>query len=214
MVLWASNLFYDLKIAEVDYLSPFFYIHIIIQTYLYTGLFITGHDAMHGSVSKNRVINNAIGYVTTLLYAGMWYPRMIKNHKLHHQFPGTDNDPDFAGKSGSFWLWYLRFMIKYLTIIQLVIMAALYNFLDIYFPAKNIFWFWVVPAVLSTFQLFYFGTFIPHRRPHTGIMQPHNARTLKSNHLWAMLSCYFFGYHYEHHENPGTPWWKLYRSKS
>jgi beta-carotene ketolase (CrtW type) len=29
-----------------------------------------------------------------------------------------------------------------------------------------------------------------------------------------MLSCYFFGYHYEHHESPQTPWWKLYQIKN
>jgi beta-carotene ketolase (CrtW type) len=28
-----------------------------------------------------------------------------------------------------------------------------------------------------------------------------------------MISCYFFGYHFEHHESPQTPWWRLYQSK-
>jgi beta-carotene ketolase (CrtW type) len=27
------------------------------------------------------------------------------------------------------------------------------------------------------------------------------------------LSCYFFGYHFEHHDSPGTPWWRLWRVK-
>jgi len=214
IILWASNLVYALYRVEVDYLSPLFYIHILIQTYFYTGLFITGHDAMHGTVSRKKAVNNAFGYLTAFLYAGMWYPQLIKNHRLHHQFPGTERDPDFAGKSGNFWLWYLRFMMKYLTVIQLVIMAVLFNLLEIVFPVSRILWFWVVPAFLSTLQLFYFGTFQPHHRPHADNMQPHNARTLKKNHIWALLSCYFFGYHYEHHEYPGTPWWKLYRYKS
>ncbi|MBW6460683.1 MAG: fatty acid desaturase [Bacteroidales bacterium] len=51
-------------------------------------------------------------------------------------------------------------------------------------------------------------------RPHTEEMQPHNARTLRKNHLWAMLSCYFFGYHNEHHMTPRIPCWQLYQSKS
>ncbi|MFW6276162.1 MAG: fatty acid desaturase, partial [Bacteroidota bacterium] len=71
-----------------------------------------------------------------------------------------------------------------------------------------------LPALLSTLQLFYFGTYLPHRKPHTHDMGRHRARTQSKNHLWAMLSCYFFGYHTEHHESPGTPWWQLYTKKS
>jgi beta-carotene/zeaxanthin 4-ketolase len=212
--LWASNLVYSLSMVEVDYRSPFLYFHIVLQTYLFTGLFITGHDAMHRSISSKKMVNKIFGFLTISLYAGMWYPRLVKNHQLHHQFPGTEKDPDFDPNSGNFWIWYFKFMMKYLTVIQLIIMAILFNLLQIAYPVSNIVWFWVVPAVLSTFQLFYFGTYQPHHRPHTDQMQPHNARTLKKNHLWAMLSCYFFGYHYEHHEYPATPWWKLYRFKS
>jgi beta-carotene ketolase (CrtW type) len=31
--------------------------------------------------------------------------------------------------------------------------------------------------------------------------------------VWAFVSCYFFGYHYEHHDSPATPWWLLWRVK-
>ena len=71
----------------------------------------------------------------------------------------------------------------------------------------------ILATVLGTLQLFYFGTYLPHRRPDTPDMAPHHARTQPRNHLWAMLSCYFFGYHWEHHQSPGTPWWRLWRVK-
>jgi fatty acid desaturase len=61
--------------------------------------------------------------------------------------------------------------------------------------------------------LFITGHDAMHRRPDTPDMAPHHARTLPRNHLWAMLSCYFFGYHWEHHESPLTPWWALWRMK-
>ncbi|MEL7193577.1 MAG: fatty acid desaturase, partial [Bacteroidota bacterium] len=35
----------------------------------------------------------------------------------------------------------------------------------------------------------------------------------KRNHMWAFLTCYFFGYHFEHHDSPNTPWWKLWELK-
>lgn len=44
--LWGAHLFYILSSVEVDFASPVFYLHVVLQAYLYTGLFITGHDAM------------------------------------------------------------------------------------------------------------------------------------------------------------------------
>ncbi len=213
ILAWTAHLFYTLALVEVNYQSPSFYLHILVQTYFFTGLFITGHDAMHGTVARNRSLNKIFGFFSVFLYAGMWYPRLVRNHRLHHQFPGTPMDPDFAPGNQNFWIWWAGFIIKYLSVVQLVIMAVLFNVLEIWFPASKLIWFWVIPAVLSTIQLFYFGTYLPHRRPHSDEMQPHNARTLKRNHFLAMISCYFFGYHFEHHESPGIPWWKLYQYK-
>lgn len=212
--IWATHLFFSLEKVAVDYSSPYFYLHILLQVYFYTGLFITGHDSMHSTISRKRFVNNSLGFLSVFLYAGMWYPRLARNHRLHHKFPGTGRDPDYSTGSQIFWFWYGRFMFRYLTIIQLVIMAVIYNVLRIWYEDMSLLWFWVIPAVLSTFQLFYFGTYLPHRRPHTDDMEPHHARTLKRNHAWAMISCYFFGYHHEHHTAPGIPWWKLYRAKS
>jgi len=211
---WAANLFYSLSEVGMDFASPYFYLHLILQTYLFTGLFITGHDAMHGTVSKNRAVNQFVGYLTVFLYAGMFYRTLIKYHGMHHMYPGTEKDPDYSVKSQNFFAWWFRFMLHYVTWIQLVIMAVLYNVLTIWFDPWPVIAFWAAPAILSTFQLFYFGTYIPHRIPHTEQMGVHKARTLRKSHLLAMLSCYFFGYHREHHESPRTPWWQLYRLKS
>jgi beta-carotene ketolase (CrtW type) len=109
----------------------------------------------------------------------------------------------------------VKFFFRYVTVIQILILAGLFN-IGMYLlgiPTENLLLFWVLPAFLGTFQLFYFGTYLPHRYPHTEQMAPHNSRTQRSGHLLAMLSCYFFGYHYEHHEYPRTPWWRLYQRK-
>jgi beta-carotene ketolase (CrtW type) len=212
--IWASHLFYSLLYVNVDFTNPIFYLHILLQGYLYTGLFITAHDAMHGTVSKNKFINKSIGSISTLLFAGLSYNKLIKNHFKHHKNPGEEEDPDFYTKSQNFFIWWGTFLWRYTTITQLIIMAVMFNVLKIWFDEISIIVFWVVPAFLGTFQLFFFGTYLPHKYPHTENMQPHKARTQKRNHLWAMLSCYFFGYHFEHHESPGTPWWKLYKMKN
>lgn len=211
--LWLFHLVYILNFVEVNFSSPFLYLHIFIQAYFYTGLFITGHDAMHGTISRNKKINKAIGTASTFLFAGLSYNRLIKNHFMHHKHPGEDNDPDFYTKSQNFWIWWMMFMMRYTTLTQLIIMAVAFNIFKIWFDDLTLIMYWVIPAFIGTLQLFFFGTYLPHKYPHTENMLPHNARTQKKNHLWAMLSCYFFGYHHEHHESPRTPWWQLYKMK-
>ena len=212
--LWFAHLFYLLAYCEVSFSSPMILIHIAIQTYLYTGLFITAHDSMHGLVSPNKIINTAIGWLATLLFAALPYSRLLQKHKLHHQFPGEAGDPDYNIDSQNFWLWWFSFLKNYIIWWQIIVMAILFNLLKIWYDQWNLVLFWVMPSILSTFQLFYFGTYRPHRLPHNDEMLPHNARSQKGSHLWAMLSCYFFGYHFEHHESPQTPWWKLYQIKN
>lgn len=214
IIIWAAHLTYSLTNVQVNFSNPFFYLHIILQTYLYTGLFITGHDAMHGVISQNKIVNKTFGWISSLLFAGLSYNKLIKNHFKHHKNPGTQDDPDFNINSQNFFMWWGVFLLRYATMLQLLIMAVLFNLLKIWFYQTSIIFFWVIPAFLGTIQLFFFGTYLPHKKPHSESMQPHNSRTQKKNHLWAMLSCYFFGYHHEHHESPATPWWKLYQMKS
>ena len=84
--------------------------------------------------------------------------------------------------------------------------------LRLIFPLENLLLFWILPGILSTFQLFYFGTYVPHKNGHEH-SNKHKSKTLKKNHVLAFLSCYFFGYHFEHHDAPGVPWWRLWQMK-
>ena len=210
---WIIHLILSLVYLKVNFFDPFFYFNIFIQAYLFTGLFITAHDSMHRTLSKNIKLNRLFGQLSTFLFACMSYNRLLKNHMYHHRYPGTENDPDFSSFTQNFFIWWGLFLWRYTTILQIVLMGIIFNILKIWFNELNILMFWVLPAFLSTLQLFFFGTYLPHKRPHIHKMLPHNARTQKKNHVWAMLSCYFFGYHFEHHENPGIPWWQLYRTK-
>jgi beta-carotene/zeaxanthin 4-ketolase len=215
ITIWTLHLVYILTYVEFSAANPWMYVHIFLQGYLYTGLFITGHDAMHGGVARNKTLNTIIGATAIFLFAGMSYRRLKKNHELHHRFPAAKEDPDFYSRSQNFWVWWGVFMRRYLTVGQLIIMAAAFNiFIHIFSLGEvKVLLYWALPAILGTLQLFYFGVYQPHRLPHKKHMMPHRARTQRKNHLWAMLSCYFFGYHFEHHENPGIPWWKLYQTK-
>lgn len=145
----------------------------------------------------------------TASYALFSFKKLNVAHHKHHDHVGEDEDPDVHRKA--LIPWYFTFMFNYLSIMQLVGMAILFNALNIVFELPNLILFWVVPAFLSTFQLFYFGTYVPHKGAPEN---KHKSTTLPKNHFIAFITCYFFGYHYEHHDHPGVPWWKLYKYKA
>jgi beta-carotene ketolase (CrtW type) len=210
---WLAHLRYSLEYASVGFFSPMMYFHIALQGYLSTGLFITAHDAMHGTVMRSNKGNRIVGTLACFLFAGMSFRRLQKNHWAHHLHPADSDDPDYY-PTNNFFVWFAVFMFRYTTISQLIIMACMFNILLLRYNEIQVWIYWALPSLLGALQLFYFGTYRPHRTPHTHEMGKHRARTLKKNHLWALLSCYFFGYHLEHHASPSTPWWQLYRVKN
>lgn len=215
ILLWGVHLAYTLLHVQVSLTNPWMYLHILFQAYLFAGLFITAHDAMHGNISSKKQVNTFIGYLASFLFAGMYYKRLLKNHKLHHIHSATEQDPDFYVRSQNYFRWLGIFFWRYVTLIQLVVMAVFFNVLIRIPDVTEIsaLTYWAIPAVLGTLQLFTAGIYWVHRLPHTKQMGPHRARTQHKHHPWAMLSCYFFGYHREHHDNPRIPWWQLYREK-
>ena len=186
---------------------------VLCQTFLYTGLFITAHDAMHGTVCPAYPrINNTIGAIAVRLYALFSYRKLLVKHSTHHRTPASAADPDFHdGEHSGFLAWYLRFMKEYLSWGQIIGMAVVFQIMEyvLMVPTINLILFWVSPALLSTLQLFYFGTYLPHRLPEGGYNNPHRARSNTYSVLWSFITCYHFGYHWEHHEYPYLPWWQL-----
>jgi beta-carotene ketolase (CrtW type) len=166
---------------------------------------------MHHTITRNTKINHFIGWFCALLFAFNDYYRLLPKHHEHHRFVASEKDPDYY--NGNFGAWYFSFLLQYLTIRQFILMAITFNLLLLFFPLINLILYWMLPAILSTFQLFYFGTYLPHKNPET-LPAPHYARSQRRNHLFAFISCYFFGYHFEHHQWPGTPWWQLYKRKA
>jgi beta-carotene/zeaxanthin 4-ketolase len=219
IILWLGSLYYSLFCIPI--INSFFTVisFISINTLLFTGLFITAHDAMHGLVAPaSPKVNRFIGCLCTSLYGLLSYARLLDDHQLHHAHSGTKSDPDFYPNKGV-GVWYVSFLYHYITIKQLIGMAVIYNVLTYYgnvSPAQALI-FWALPAVLSSMQLFYFGTYLPHT-PHNknasinkNFVDRHNARSLPYNKFFSFLSCFNFGAcHLQHHRYPSVPWWQLY----
>jgi len=211
--LWVGSLIFCLSL-DLFQLHPVWILLLFLwQTFLYTGLFITAHDAMHGAVfPANRRLNDAIGAIAVFLYALFDYRKLLKSHWQHHQHPASDLDPDFHHlRQENLWGWYLQFMQSYSGWVQVIGLTAIFHVVTLLLPVSrlNMGLFWGLPALLSSLQLFYFGTFLPHRQPQGGYRNPYRAESTPLPILWSFLTCYHFGYHYEHHAYPDLAWWQL-----
>lgn len=210
---WTTSLaiFININISQTNIiLIP---ICILWQAFLFTGLFITAHDAMHGVVfEKNSKINNFIGYLTVILYAFFSYKKLLKRHWEHHQNPASEIDPDYHdGKHKNFFSWYFYFMFRYWSWLRFAGMTVVYHSVRITFniPEINLLIFWALPLLLSSIQLFYFGTYLPHREPSEGYRNSHRTQSIYRPLFWSFITCYHFGYHEEHHKYPYISWWQL-----
>ena len=186
-----------------------------LQCWLSVGLFIVAHDAMHGSLVPGWAkVNAAIGACLLFLYAGFGWRKLREAHFDHHLHVGTAADPDFnADNPWQFWPWYALFLKRYfgwrsMAYVWTVVLAY---FLLLNVPMENIVLLYGLPAIASSLQLFYFGTYRPHRHESEAFTDHHRARTNHYGPLASLFSCFHFGYHHEHHLLPQVPWWGLPR---
>ena len=185
---------------------------ILLQCWLYTGVFIIAHDTMHGSLAPHSPKTNAIlGIVILFIYAGFNWRSMREAHHAHHIHSGKDGDPDFNVQNPKdFWPWYIKFFRQYFGIKQILVLMSFTLFYIFILGADylNTIIMWAIPAILSSVQLFYFGTYLTHRHKGT-FADHHNARSNSYPRWLSLLTCFHFGYHHEHHLFPHEPWWRL-----
>jgi len=184
-----------------------------VQCWLSVGLFIVSHDAMHGSLAPGRPrLNAAVGATLLFLYAGFGWRKMRDAHFAHHGAPGSRDDPDFdADHPRHFGRWYLSFLKRYFgwrSGLYVSLVVATY-WLAFGVPMAKIVLLYGLPAIGSSLQLFYFGTFRPHRHDEGSFADRHNARSEAFGPALSLATCFHFGYHHEHHLSPHVPWWGL-----
>ena len=191
---------------------------IALQCWLNVGLFIVAHDCMHGSLAPFRPrVNLWTGRLCLTLYAGFSYDALIGHHFDHHRYPGTVRDPDFnQADPEHFWRWYASFLFRYFGLRPALFMAGISTLYILVLGADlaNVLLLWALPAILSSLQLFYFGTYLPHRHDDAAFVDQHNSRSNDLNWLSSLLTCFHFGYHHEHHVSPQVPWWGLPRTRT
>jgi len=206
-----------LLLSPASFSVPAIVLLVLLRTFLQTGLFIIAHDAMHVSlIPRHRRLNHRIGMLALQLYACLPYGRCLRNHVRHHRAPAQSGDPDYHdGHHPDLIRWYIRFMGGYLSWHQLLALiccwaltASLLHPLTAAVPEK-ILLFWMLPLLLSSIQLFLFGTYLPHRGSSSDAVASPRVSSTSLPPFLSLLSCYHFGYHWEHHAFPATPWFAL-----
>jgi beta-carotene ketolase (CrtW type) len=215
---WLGIHAYAMFVFELKWASlPFALLLAAVQCWLSVGVFIVCHDAMHGSLLPGRPrVNSAIGAVLLFLYAGFAWRKLRNAHFTHHKLAGRAGDPDFDERNpANFPRWYATFFKRYFgwqSLLYVHTVVGIY-WLIIGIPMAQIVVLYGVPALLSSLQLFYFGTFRPHRHLDDGkrreFADQHNTRSDEFGTLASLASCFHFGYHLEHHRRPDVPWWAL-----
>ncbi|WP_082666185.1 fatty acid desaturase [Aureimonas sp. AU4] len=193
--------------------APLVPVIVAVQCWLTVGLFIVAHDAMHGSLVPGRPrVNAGIGTFILTIYAGFAWRKVRNAHMAHHDAPGTAADPDFfADEPDRFWPWYRTFFARYFGRRSILFVSTVVTIYILVLGASvaNVVLFYGLPSLLSSLQLFYFGTFRPHRHEENGFKDRHNARSNEFGYLASLFTCFHFGYHHEHHDQPWVPWWGL-----
>lgn len=187
-----------------------------LRSQLHTGLFIIGHDAMHQVLWPARPrLNHRLGALALLLYAALPYGRCRSLHQRHHRLTATSADPDFPDQGHAHLLsWYGQFMAGYLNGAQMGQLLISWGLLLALLSPRNpsaiwqVLLFCTLPLLLSSWQLFLFGTYLPHRhqRRPEGLQRP---LSLNLPAWLSLLACYHFGYHREHHDHPELAWYEL-----
>jgi len=138
MLSWAGMLLFNFT-QPVSWSDPLVIVRILIQAHLFTGLFITAHDAMHGIVYRGDPrINHAIGKVCSFLFLFNSYTKMRPKHYDHHKYAGTADDPDFHNGNPHFFRWYYDFLTEYISLRQIILAAITFNVLKLVFPEVNL----------------------------------------------------------------------------
>lgn len=210
IALWFLVLFVNMTGDFPIYVWPLL---VLIQSFLFVGLFIVAHDCMHGLVGPNSgVANKILGSLCAFLFAGFSYKKLKERHDEHHDFLVTEKDPDYTnGDNENFFFWLKSFITRYFGLKEFLVLHI--HVISLYLLSGSflkVFVFFAIPSWIASLQLFYFGTYKPHRNfPKEGESKELKARSNNYPVWLSFLTCYHFGYHKEHHKYPYLAWWRL-----
>ncbi len=180
---------------------------IAVQTWLSVGLFIVAHDAMHGSLAPFPSARQPRGRAAGAgALCRLQFRPLAPKHFAHHRHPGrpTIRTSIPIIRSADPLVHHLHPPAFRLAGVRPAgidrgdLSDPLRGYLRQPDPVLG-------DPVLSAFQLFYFGTYRPHRHDEMPFVDGHRARSEDFPDWLSLLTCFHFGHHHEHHDAPHVP---------
>lgn len=190
--------------------------------------FTVWHEAVHGNVSRNKVLNNLVG-VLGAIPSFIPFFQIRRTHLLHHAYTNNpEKDPDCWFLEKPFWTLYLRYWkgVKRTRAIYestnppreerrkdlavaLVTFTVLASVIYLGF-LREVFFLWLIPKGIIMALHAWYVNYLPHRdRP---------AERFKDTRIFLIMSgiskLLFLDqtYHGLHHASPKIPWYRYARA--
>jgi fatty acid desaturase len=194
-------------------------------------LFTPLHDAAHKSVSRNLMLNEAVGRVCGWAYLGLFIG-FRSLHLAHHAHTNeVDKDPDVWVTGSKRWAlplrwltldlyyhvahvrrWHLQsFPHKVEVVVTGVTLLALLGVLVTLGFGWEVLWLWVVPLKFSFTFLAYTFDYLPHRPHRVTAREDRYQATGVYPSRWLTLPLMYQNYHLIHHLYPGVPFYRCGR---
>lgn len=186
--------------------------------------FTVFHESCHRVAHPNRLVNDALGWMPSVML-GFTYPVFRIAHLKHHAHTNDhERDPDHyvAGEPKAFFLWWLiGTLFNYRALVhrhrwgsaadragQVVLDVVIVGTAIAAFATGNLFHFWVLylgPLLFAGLWLLYFFDYLPHR-PHTSQERFYDTRIQPGRVRHAILLGQ--NYHLIHHLWVSVPWFR------
>lgn len=223
------SLFFSLPITVICFL---------LSTACSYAMFTVMHDAVHGAISSNKRLNNAIGAISAMWMGptNNWHGFKL-NHLTHHAHTNVKGvDPDMWASNHGFggkkllplrWLTVdFAYLYKYIinlpnqklsaTIIDICYEISMISFLILMYNlgfTGLLMQYWIIPSRIAIMVLAYAFDYLPHS-PHETTRHEDKFRTTAYISTpwytrWLLSTVIFFqNYHVIHHLYPMVPYYR------
>jgi ring-1,2-phenylacetyl-CoA epoxidase subunit PaaE len=195
------------------------FLHIVISTLAIHVAFTVWHEGVHQTVSKRRIVNDAVGVLGVLPYMAPFFVEKWF-HLQHHALLNRPDDPNYIYTDGSFWTLPFRYprVLKYARarmvddprtagqklsdrggVGAVVALYAVALWQGVFLDLVAL---WFIPVVIGKIVMDWYINYLPH----VGL-PPHRFRGTRIIDLpWLTVALLGHNYHAVHHLWPSIPW--------
>lgn len=209
---------------------------ILLSSFFSYAQFTVAHDAVHKSISKNIIVNDLIGYISSFwLGPTSFFKGLRFIHLQHHKYTNNPNkDPDFWCSDNAFggsklillrwltidinYLTHYIYNLKFKSFMEIIELLIYYTFIIslIHYSINNNFFdillkFWIIPSRIALIILVFAFDYLPHN-PHINYDNIYKKTSYLSinkffNPLLTLI-IFYQNYHIIHHLFPNIPFYK------